>query len=334
MGLPDLLQWAAATGVQGVVTIERRPQPVWLALRDREVVAASAAPLGRVPIDQVEGVALEARGGVGSHAQVDAGSLALEHLYDQFIDDDDRFAFHERDVPPGGVELEVSIQLLVMEGLRHVDEWPDIRKLYHSDQAHIALANHVATAGLSPVQTALLSLAERGAVSLSDARLSLGLSRPALLRNVEALRRLGAVTVAGCPSGGDLITHLLNQATLLLKEQQFDEAAHVFSALLSADPGAPRIKALLREAEQEQTRLLYRKLPASAVVRIAGSPEAGHALSGSDRVVLELVNGRWDVSTLVLASPLREVETLKALVRLTRCGITRLQLSDAARDPR
>jgi len=41
-------------------------------------------------------------------------------------------------------------------------------------------------------------------------------------------------------------------------------------------------------------------------------------LSRADREVVELINDRWDVASLVLASPLREVETLKTLRKLHR----------------
>ena len=34
-----------------------------------------------------------------------------------------------------------------------------------------------------------------------------------------------------------------------------------------------------------------------------------------------LVNGAWDVSTIVLASPNRELETLKCLSKLNRMGL-------------
>jgi hypothetical protein len=326
MGLPDLLQWVGATGTSGVLTIDRPQDAVWVSVRERAVVGVSPPTLGAVPMRDL---APPRRPGRRSAVADDA--LALEHLYDQFLDADDRFRFDERATPPlGGVPLELPIQLLVMEGMRHLDEWPAIRAMYATDSSCMTRVPDAPTpSALPPVQSALMELASEGA-SLSDARLTLGLTRPSLLRNVEALRRLGVLAVAGTPRGGDLITKLLNQATLLLKEQQFDEAAHVFSALLSADPGAPRIKALLRQAEREQTRALYKRLPATAVVATtATTTEGSSRVSRTDRTVLELVNGRWDIATLVLASPLREVETLKALQRLARARLVKLELPQA-----
>jgi hypothetical protein len=40
--------------------------------------------------------------------------------------------------------------------------------------------------------------------------------------------------------------------------------------------------------------------------------------------VTGLLNNTWDVSTLVLASPARELETLKTLAKLVRMGLLRL----------
>jgi len=326
MGLADVLQWADATAKCGVLTLQRSGTPVWIAFRDRSIVAASEPPLAAMPIEVLDQGAPPPE---GEGFVVKPEVAVVEYLYDQFLDADDRFSFREGEPPSeGALELKLSIQLMVMEGLRHVDEWPEIRSLYGNSSATVQSLPEFGGGRLPPVQKALLSLAQRG-VSLTDARLSLGLSQPALLRNVEALRRLGAVTVAGCPEGGDLITRMVNQAGLLLELEQFDEAAHVFGALLSADPGARRIKGLLLEAERRQTVMLYGKLPESASVGVSGRPTLpGRRLMRSDRVVLELVNGRWDVATLVLASPLREVETLKALLRLKQSGFVRLKLEE------
>ena len=48
--------------------------------------------------------------------------------------------------------------------------------------------------------------------------------------------------------------------------------------------------------------------------------EALAHLRSEERQLLGLVNGSWDVSTLVLASPLSELETLKVLARTGPSG--------------
>jgi hypothetical protein len=221
------------------------------------------------------------------------------------------------------VELDLWIPEAVMEGMRHKDEWPDIAALYPNDSARMHRAEGPTLPSMTRLQQAVLHCGELG-ITLSDARLSLGLSRPGLLRAVENLRRLGLLIVDGAPVGGNLTDKLINQATVLLRERQFTEATHVFAALLSADPGSERIKRLLREAEREQVAFLYDRVPAEAVVKRTPRLQAVKNLSRSDREVMEHLNDRWDVSTVVLASRLREVETLKSLDKLHRMEAVQL----------
>jgi len=78
-----------------------------------------------------------------------------------------------------------------------------------------------------------------------------------------------------------------------------------------------------------QDLALYEELsPVAVPVLLGGSASldtpAARRLSGTDREVAGRVNGRWDVASIALACPLREVETLKALRKLVRLGIADL----------
>jgi DNA-binding Lrp family transcriptional regulator len=258
---------------------------------------------------------------------LDPQILALEYLFDQFLDSDDTFRFldDKPELDPG-IELKLPIQEFVMQGLHYLDEWPRINKMYGSDNAKLRATEDTNLVGLTEIQRALLSWARQGS-TLSEVRMGLGLSRPALLRRVEELRTLGRITVEGTPSGGDLIAKLIGQATILLREKQYDEAAHVFSALLAADPTVTQVKKLFREAEKKHIESLYQTMPPAAVV-VLRDPNAinSQRLTQSDREVVARINGRWDVSVLVLASPLREVETLKTLQKLLALHLVELRI--------
>ena len=69
---------------------------------------------------------------------------------------------------------------------------------------------------------------------------------------------------------------------------------------------------------------LYTELSREAVVHVGNPPTAGAWLSQQEQALLDQVNGRWDVATLVLASNEREIETLKALRRMWRQGLIQL----------
>ncbi len=55
-------------------------------------------------------------------------------------------------------------------------------------------------------------------------------------------------------------------------------------------------------------------------------PEAMALLKPEERQIAGLVNGSWDVSTLVLASPARELDTLRTLAKLVRMGLVQLTM--------
>ena len=71
---------------------------------------------------------------------------------------------------------------------------------------------------------------------------------------------------------------------------------------------------------------IYEELSPVAVPTLLGGIEsldspAARRLSSTDREVAGRINGNWDVASIALASPLREVETLKAIRKLRRLGL-------------
>ncbi len=313
MSLADVLQWADSTRARGLLTILRPSGALWMQIADRQVIGC-VRPASR-------GVLPQGLGARGERARFELGpaGLALEMLYDQFLVQDDEFRFEPgREPPETGIALEIPVQEIVMTGMQYVDEWAELRGLYPSGHARMRPVAAVRPDSLGATQQALLAVAELE-MTLSEARLCLGLSLPALLRNVDTLRRLGCLLVDGAPEVADPTEQFVHKTMMLVREKQFDEAAHVFAALLSSDPGSHRIRELLRMVEREHVADLYTQVPAQAIVlrqpRLAGLESR---LTRADRELLVQVDGRRDVATLVLTSPLREVETLKSLRKLHR----------------
>jgi DNA-binding Lrp family transcriptional regulator len=324
--LADLLQWLDQSRRGGVLELDAgEAAPLWLALRDRRVVACARPP------ESPSGLASLARFTPAEPAAALWPERALDRLVDLFAAGP-RGAFELTDDatgPDDGVALDLGLGELVLEGLRRLDEWPRLDRHYPDDG--LVLRDGPGAAG-TPLARALKEAATRG-LTLGEARLALGLSRPALLRRVDALRAAGVVDVAGVAPRPDPVAALLAQAQLLVRERQFDEAAIVFRSLLAADPSDGRVRALLREAEREQLADLYEDLSPVAVPRLRGGTAAldgapGRRLTQTDREVAGRVNGAWDVASIALACPLREVETLKAVRKLVRLGL--VELSDNA----
>lgn len=310
MGLADVLQWIDATRTSGLVTIDRSAESLWIQVNARTVVRASEPPNRPVP--------LSALGGDDLPVEVTAlaPDLAIEHLYDQFLDSEGSFRFEPGAEGHGGLSVDCPLVELLMESLRLLDEWPAIQARFPTDAGHLELVGPGPTSP-SKIQRAIIECARRK-LTLEQTRWSLGLSRPALFRKVNELSVMGAIEVPGMDAPQDITMRLIAQARTLVREHQFDEAAHVFSALLASDPGASSVRHLLRAAEEQQLEWLRSEIPSQAVPeRIFPEQELG-MLTNADREVLSRVNGRWDVGVLVLVSRFRESETLKSLKKLLR----------------
>ncbi|UJR86010.1 DUF4388 domain-containing protein [Sandaracinus amylolyticus] len=320
MPLTDVLQWAEAARRNVRIEIERESGlGAWMITHEREVVASSMPTV---------------RGVLASDGTPDAPgpglrAAAIESLLDLFLETQGRFTL--RDVSDltttasDAVKLAVPLGFLVMEGLRQLDEWPRLASTYPDDAARLRAIGTAPDDELGAVQSAILEQARRpfgsGTPTLAEMQLVLGLSRTALLRRVDELRAIGCVEVEGAlPGARDLAATLIDQAAVLVREEQFAEAAHVLRSLLASSPADTRVRRLLEQTERAHLAACYAQLAKTDVVRIARPPSA--AIPSADQALLDaLAQKPRSVAALTLLSPLRELETLLALIRLRKKGI-------------
>lgn len=320
MPLTDVLQWLDATGKHSTLVIELGDGVTrWLEVRSRLLVAANAPP---------------ARGTLateGSAAAPGPGlrALTLESVYDLFLAQGGRFELVDDDDAPkkdAGVALEMSLSFLVMEGMRHLDEWPRIHAAYPDEGAHLH-RNEGSAPDLGPIHAAIAEHAILEA-SLAETRLTLGLSRPALLRRVDELALLGVLSVDGSAPTRDLAAGLTEKASLLVREGQFEEAAHVLRSLVSTDAGDSKLRYLLEDVERRHLEACREEIPMTDLVALERAPH-NRAAGGAEQALVECLKERpRSVAALVLVSPLRELETLVALRRLVRKGVLVIESGD------
>lgn len=323
--LPDLLQWIDQGRRSGVLEVDvGEGAPFWLQVHDRRIVLAARPPASQAGLGTLAGWAH------GERPEALWPEACADRIVDLFLaPPGGRFALMDGTAGfEDGVPLDLGVGQMTLEGLRRLDEWPDLERRYPSDAALLCADAAGGARARSPGQRALLEAARRR-VSLAEARLALHLSRPAVLRRIEALRELGLAHVEGVAAQADPVSSLIDKAQLLVAERQFEEASIVFRSLLAADPSDRRVRNLLREAEREHVATLYEELSPVAVPVLLGGPgsldsPAGRRLGTTDREVATRVNGSWDVASVVLSCPLREVETLKSLRRLHRLGLVDL----------
>lgn len=237
-------------------------------------------------------------------------------------------AFHwTEDLDRSGEEwapCELSLRELLFESLRWVDEQADVDRVLPGDALTVR-----AKAQPSPRQPLmhriLLSMCA-GGQNLGRLRLSLGLARSSTTRRVFELLRAKQVEVEGAPEVVvDPVTDMLEKGAVLMRERQYDAADLVCASLLASDPADRRVREFARMVQSEHVAALYAQMPPLAVPELVSDPETQSLLNPEERQVLGLVNSSWDISTLVLASALRELDTLKILAKLVRMGLLRLK---------
>ncbi|QRK07888.1 DUF4388 domain-containing protein [Archangium violaceum] len=215
---------------------------------------------------------------------------------------------------------EMSLRELLFESLRWVDEQADVDRVLPGDA--LTVRARVQPSPRQPLMHRILLSMCAGGQNLGRLRLSLGLSRSSITRRVFELLRAKQVEVEGAPEVVvDPVTDMLEKGAVLVREGQYDAAELVCSSLLASDPTERRVREFARMVQSEHMAALYTELPPLAVPVLRPDPDAQSLLKPEERQVAGLVNGTWDVSTLVLASPVRELETLKTLAKLVRMGL-------------
>ncbi|MBZ0121108.1 MAG: DUF4388 domain-containing protein [Sandaracinaceae bacterium] len=318
MPLADVLQWVDAHRSEALVVVDRgEGLTSWLATKDRMLIA-TGAPVAR---------GMLATDGTPSAPGPGLKALAHEMLLDLFLVGEGKFELRERaPLPSPHVEVDLHLPFFVMEGMRLVDEWPRLVAAYPDPDARLRAVGE-APAEASEVVKSIIRIAKE-TPSLARAWMTLGLSKQSLLRHVDELRLRGLIEVDGSAQAQAPAAGLVEQATLLLREGQFDEAAHVFRSLLASDPTDARVRHLLAECEQQHVAALYEQLLPTDVARIARAP-GGAKLSAAEQAVCDCLEGRERaVAVVVLVSPLRELETLKALRRLVDRDVVSLEPAD------
>ena len=342
--LPELLQWLDSSRKTGALSFQWDAGERKLFLLTGQVVATAAPGLWEHLARALE------QGGMASGARVlkalkanPAATQALdvapevealvrelagEELVGGIADLTQLQAgrFHWTEDPDRGtdewVPLSVPLRHLLFESLRWVDELPDIERALPNDTMTVLAAHH-AMSGQPVVQRAILHACQtHGPLNLGRLRLLLGVQRALVLRAVHDLWRARKVQVEGTVElEPDPVADMLEKGAILLRERQFEAASMVFSALLVSDPSDRRVREFLRMVEREHVASLYRELPPVTVLDPIDDPEGLAALRPEERQIAAMVNGRWDVSAIVLAGQLRELDTLKTLFKLQRMGL-------------
>ena len=254
--------------------------------------------------------------------------LAREELFGAIADltEAQHGHFHWTEDPDRGgdewVPVQMGINELLFESLRWVDERGEVDRALPADGVNIR-ALRKPSPELPLIHQVILTLSQN-TLNLGRLRLSMGVSRSTATRRVYDMLRVKMVEVEGGSAlSADPVAEMLEKGSVLVHERQFDAAGLIFSAMLEADPADRRVREFARMVEREHVAALYSDLPPVFIPDLVEDVELLALLRPEERHIASLVNGSWDVATIVLASQSRELETLKSLSKLSRMGLVR-----------
>ena len=219
----------------------------------------------------------------------------------------------------------LSGQEILMDGVRRMDEWGRIQEVFPS--AYCVVHGLGVLEG-NQVTRALVELGEP--VSVGELCLALrSKSRFSVYRELFDGYEAGVVGLDSATAGPESpfslgpTDSLIVNARVLLEHRQFDEARAVLSTALNLDPGNGEARRLLRDLRASHLEHLYKQIPPHKVPKLSVSREElnSYGLASQERYLASRIDGKWDVATLVVVTPLGELRTLRALGKFLHAGI-------------
>jgi hypothetical protein len=349
MTLPDILQWVAAGKKTGTLHLERGSTQKGILFRDGDIFSSwSTDPresLGqflvrerRLTEEQLFTCLLrqEDQGRLLGAILVADGLLAEDELkrvlkikveesiYELFLWGEGRFEFREAQLP-GSIEISVamSVTAVILEGIRRVDEWARIRKVFPSGRVTFRLqgAPHDVE---DPLERHALGLAAAGK-TLAEISLELRRSEfetasvlfQLLARDVLVVDRVEKDDRAEDPVGA--IKDLLAQAYEHLQARRYGEAVEAYEAVLAMDRlNQNAKKGLLAAVEARDRDRAVRSVPLDKVPVLAVDMATltRERFDPQEGFVLSRVNGQWDVRSILKLCPMAEQDALLIFARL------------------
>jgi len=256
-----------------------------------------------------------------------------EVIYDLFLWEEGYFHF-----TANGFNLEelilikIDINAIIFEGVRRKDEWARIRSVFPSNNVVLVIPPGANLKGLAlnPLQKKLLFLASQGKM-ISEMILELhGSDFQVNFELFQLFDRnvLEVKEVRDTPPPVDDPAALLNRGKELVKAKKYQEAIAVFQEVLQLHPQNAAADELIEQTEKTLCTELYKTtVPGNKVPHflVPESALTRFKLTHQEGFVVSRINGTWDVKSIVMLSPLREMEVLQILEKLVKLELIALR---------
>ena len=358
MELPDLLQWLTLGRKTGALIFIKNKTKNYIYVKEGRIISSSSNDptkylgqfllfQGKITESQLKRALdgkQEGRSNLG-RVLVREGFVTQEEiertlqqrteeaLFDLFLWEDG--FFHFADEPYDAEELiviRIDLNGVIFEGVRRKDEWARIRDAFPSNNVVLALrqAADLKNAALTPLQKKLLFFVSLGK-TISEMIMELHGSDFLVNFELYQLFDKGIVEVKEVREAEEEPEEpatLLTRGLDLMQRGKHSEAIVVFQGILAVEPNNFRVHELVEQAENALCQQLYRDALAPNRVPYLLVPDselARYNLKPAENFVASRVNGAWDVKSIVMLSPLRELDVLQTLDKFLKLQLVGLR---------
>jgi len=364
MEQPDLLQWLQSARKTGVLRVADGATMRRIYFKDGSIIACSSNEprllLGQFMLANgrleeaalQEFMKLQERSGKNlGRLLVDAGKISEEEL--QFMltakaeevlfsvleQEQGNFRFEpDQDPPADSMRVDLNVQTVLMEGVRRLDELQRVRKRFRSPHVVLHKTEKV------PDGPTVASHMGRKLYESIDGRRTLAeiillcrtseyLAGYFLLRLAErGLIRVGEIRAPGANVIHD--DSAVSRLRELVASGEYEEAVDLIERCGITPDGDEFLGLLIAKVEAGFLANAYRKLiPPDSIPRRIESDLTSlkrELLSSEDMFLLDLIDGYWDVRSLIWIAPMRKIEVVRGLQRLRDYGCIEMR-TDAGR---
>lgn len=358
MDLPELLQWITLGRKTGSLTFVRNKTKNHIFFRDGKIISSKSneptkqlghfllfhGKITEAQLKRALEIQQRTRQNLGK-ILVQEGHIAKEDaenalvgrteevVYDLFLWDEGYFHFTANGFSLDDVILiDLDINALLFEGVRRKDEWVRIRELFPSNHVvlRIRAGADLKNLVLKPLQKKLLFLVNQGK-AISEMILEVHGSDFQVNFELFQLCDQGILEVKEVrepPRQVDGPADFCKRAQEMIQARRYEEAVAVLQECQQQHPQDARTDELMEIAEQALCRELSEKVIPHDRIPYFVVPESTltrHSLSYKEGFVASRINGTCDVKSIIMLSPLRELEILQILEKLLKLDLIALK---------
>jgi hypothetical protein len=358
MDLPEVLQWVTIGRKTGALAFVKDKIKVYIYLKDGKIISSRSndptkqlgqfllfqGKLTESQLKRAFEIHLQSRALLGkilvqeklvSREDVEKALITRteEVIYDLFLWDEGYFHFSAGEYNLDDLILiKMDINSLIFEGIRRKDEWVRIRSVFPSNDVVLSLRPQadLKSLSLSPLQKKLLFLLTLKK-PISEIILEMHGSDFWVCFELFQLYEQDIVEIKEIVHLAPEVetpAKLFHKGLECMQRHNFHEAISIFQEVLKADPQNVLASEQIEQAEKAICQEFYRgSIPAGKVpyFLVPESSLTRHNLTHEEGFVASRINGTWDVKSIVMLSPLRELEILRVLEKLMKLGLVALK---------